>query len=61
MDCPRLHKNLVEATTGKWYLYILLVWVIEIYFTRENYLIIKTTSFKTKEKSSKNTAPKERN
>lgn len=55
MDCPRLHKNLVEATIGimvPLYAVSFLFWVIEIYLTGENYSIIKTTSFKNKEKSS---------
>lgn len=48
-------KNLVEATIGimvPLYSVLFLFWVIEIYFTGENYSIIKTTSFKNKEKSS---------
>lgn len=48
-------KNLVEATIGimvPLYSVLFLFWVIEIYFTGENYSIIKTTSFKSKEKSS---------
>lgn len=35
-----------------------LLWVIEIYFTGENYSIIKTISFKNKEKSSWKYCPK---
>ena len=34
------------------YSVLFLFWVIEIYFMGENYSIIKTTSFKNKEKSS---------
>ena len=48
-------KNLVEATIGimvPLYSVLFLFWVIEIYFMGENYSIIKTTSFKNKEKSS---------
>lgn len=55
MDCPRLHKNLVEATIGimvPLYSVSFLFWVIEIYFMKKNYSIIKTASFKNTGKSS---------
>lgn len=63
MDCPRQHKSQIKVTTGiivPLYSVLFLFWVIEIYFTRECYSVIKMTFLKIKKKAENAVPPKEK-